>query len=39
MQCESLNDSQCLTVLALKNDASGVNKFLCNIDNSKPFDP
>ena len=30
---------QCLTLLALKNDARGVDQFLSNIDNSKPFDP
>ena len=39
MPCERLNCAQCLTVLALKNDARGVNQFLSNSDKSKPYDP
>ena len=39
MPCERINCAQCLTVLALNNDAPGVNQFLNNIDKSKPFDP
>ena len=37
--CEKINCAQCLTVLALKNDAHGVDQLISNIDNSKPFDP
>ena len=39
MPCERINCAQCLTVLALKNDAPGVTQFLSNVDKSKPFDP
>ena len=39
MSCERIDCAQCLTVMALKNDAAGVNKFLSNVDKSKPFDP
>ena len=39
MQCERIDCAQCLTVLALKNDAPGVNQFLGKVDTSKPFDP
>ena len=39
MSCERINCARCLTVLALKNDAPGVNQFLTNVDKSKPFDP
>ena len=38
MPCERINCAQCLTVLALNNDAHGVDQFLCNIDKPKPFD-
>ena len=39
MSCERLDCAQCLTVLALKNDAHGVDQFLTNVDKSNPFDP
>ena len=39
MPCERINCAQCLTVLAVKNDAGGVTQFLNTIDRSKPFDP
>ena len=39
MPCERIDCAQCLTVMALKNDAAGVNQFLSNVDKSKPFDP
>ena len=39
MPCERINCAQCLTVLALNNDAPGVNQFLSKVDKSKPFDP
>ena len=39
MPCERLNCAQCLTVLALKNDARGVDQFLRKIETSSPFDP
>ena len=39
MPCERINCAQCLTLLALKNDAHGVNQFLSIVDKSKPFDP
>ena len=39
MPCERTNCAQCLTMLALKNDAPGVALFLSNFPKSKPFDP
>ncbi|KAF0138226.1 MAG: hypothetical protein FD143_3697, partial [Ignavibacteria bacterium] len=39
MPCQRIDCAQCLTMLALKNDAPGVNHFLSKVDKSKPFDP
>ena len=39
MPCERIDCAQCLTVMALKNDAAGVSQFLSNVDKSKSFDP
>ena len=39
MLCERIICAQCLTVLALKNDAPFVTPFFGNVDKSKPFDP
>ena len=39
MPCERINCAQCITVLAVNNDAPGVTQFLNNIHKSNPFDP
>ena len=39
MPCQRIICAQCLTVLALKNDAPFVKQFFRNVDKSKAFNP